>query len=198
MKEDDGGELGTIPNEKYKKFFAKFAEIETLDVTQWKVAHILAYFCKKYKETYGVDYSWKFNNESPTKCFEVWQINTLSAKLSANPKILRDYIDWIYANLVPKLKNKFRSVSILTKEETVIDYKMNVLLADKKNLTVDRSSILPSEYRKVLNEVANININTYGDLAFVSQMEPLPDNIAQALEKMIEMGFDKDTLKRIV
>ena len=57
-KKDDetGGELTPIPNDKYKKFFAKFEEIETLDVSQWKVAHILGYFCKKYKETYGVHF----------------------------------------------------------------------------------------------------------------------------------------------
>jgi hypothetical protein len=196
--EDTGGELTTIPNEKYKKFFAKFEEIETLDVSHWKVAHILGYFCKKYKETYGVDYSWKFNNPSPTKCFEVWQVNTLAAKLSANPKILRDYIDWVYQTYVPRTKSKFRSVSFITKDEAVQDYKMNVLLAGQKSLHVDRSTPLPPNYIEILLDLAKLNIKTYGDLAFVSQMDPLPENIAQAMAKLAEFGLDQEVLKRIV
>lgn len=197
-KTDDGGELNPIPNDKYKKFFEKFGEIETLDVSQWKVAHILGYFCKKYKETYGLDYSWKFNNQSPTKCFEVWQANTLAAKLSANPKILRDYIDWVFTNYVPKTKARFRSVSFITKDETVQDYKMNVLLAGQKNLQVDRSTSLPSNYSDIMREIGNVNVNTYGDLAFLAHMDPMPDNIAQALEKLAEFGLDQNVLKRIV
>jgi hypothetical protein len=196
--EESGGELTTIPNEKYQKFFAKFTEIETLDVSQWKTAHVLAYFCKKYKETYGVDYSWKFNNPSPAKCFEVWQFNTLCAKLSANPKILRDYIDWVYQNEVPKIKTKFRSISFITQDDRVINYKMNVLLAGQKNLHVDRSTPLPATYTDILKETAKINILTYGDLAFVAQMEPLPDNISQAIQQLKDLGFDIDVLKRIV
>jgi len=198
MTNDDGGALGPIPNEKYRKFFDKMKEIDTLDVSQWKVAHILGYFCKKYKQTYGIDYSWKFNNQSPTKCFEVWQANTLAAKLSANPKILRDYIDWVFQNYVPKTKARFRSVSFITKEETVLDYKMNVLLAGQKNLQVDRSTHLPSIYTDILREVAGLSISTYGDLAFVSQMDPMPEKISLAIDKMVAAGFDVEVLRRIV
>ncbi len=195
---DDGGDLSPIPNDKYKKFFEKFAEIDTLDVSQWKVAHILGYFCKKYKQTYGIDYSWKFNNQSPTKSFEVWQANTLAAKLSANPKILRDYIDWVFVNYVPKTKARFRSVSFITKDEIVQDYKLNVLLAGQKNLQVDRSTALPSNYAEIMKEVGGVNVSTYGDLAFLSHMDPMPDNIAKAMEKLAEFGLDKEVLKRIV
>jgi hypothetical protein len=198
MTNNDGGDLNPIPNEKYKKFFEKFAEIETLDIAQWKVAHLLGYFCKKYKETLGTDYSWKFNNQSPTKCFEVWQINTLAAKLSANPKILKDYIDWAFANLVVGKKYRPRSISFITKEEVVIPYKMNVLLAGQKSLNVDRSTPLPATYRDILKNVASLNINTYGDLAFVLQMDPLPENVAEATNQMTTQGFDKEVLKRIV
>jgi hypothetical protein len=195
---DDGGELSPIPNDKYKKFFDKFAEIETLDVSQWKVAHILGYFCKKYKQTYGIDYSWKFNNQSPTKSFEVWQINTLAAKLSQNPKILRDYIDWVYTNYVPKTKARFRSVSFITKDEIVQDYKMNILLAGQKNLQVDRSTHLPPNYIETMKDIGGINVTTYGDLAFLAHMDPMADNIAKAMEKLAESGLDKEVLKRIV
>lgn len=191
-------ELNSIPNEKYKKFFDKFLEIETLDIAQWKSAHLLGYFCKKYKEVYNIDYPWKFNHQSPSKCFEVWQFNTLCAKLSANPKILKEYIDWAYLNLVPKAKRRLTSISFLTKDEVLIPYKMNILLGNKKNLQVDRSAILPSQFKDILKEIAQLDINTYGDLSFISQMDPQPNNLSLALEKMIEQNFDMDVLKRIV
>jgi hypothetical protein len=196
--EETGGELTAIPNDKYRKFFDKFAEIETLDVSQWKVAHLLGFFCKKYKETYGIDYSWKFNNQSPSKSFEVWQMNTLAAKLSANPKILRDYINWAYQNIVPKAKRRLTSISFLTKDEVVNDYKLNVLLAGQRNSNVDRSASLPTIYQDILQQTAGITISTYGDLAFISQAEPLLDNIILALDQMVEAGFDREVLKRIV
>lgn len=194
---DDGGELSTIPNDKYKKFFAKFAEIETLDVKDWKVAHVLGYFCKKYKEAYGVEYSWKFNNPTPTKCFEVWQANTLAAKLSANPKILKEYIDWVYLKHVDKAKRRLTSISFMTHDNVVVDYKMNVLLAGKKDLHIDRSTPLPKDYQSIFEE-AGTTIRTYGELAFVSQMDPMPEALASAFSKIQEKGFEQEILKRIV
>jgi|ERR1035437_1865574 hypothetical protein len=191
-------EFSNVPNEKYKKFFDKFTEIKTLDVAQWKPTHLLAYFCKKYKETYGVDYGWKFNNPAPSKCFEVWQIGVLSSKLSANPKILKDYIDWVYENIVPQAKRRLTSISFMTKEEVVINYKLNVLFAGQKGSDIDRSTPLPSNYQDVLKEIAGLSISTYGDLAFMSQVDPMPDNLRDALNKMSDSGFDKDVLRRIV
>lgn len=195
--EDTGGELTTIPNEKYEKFFAKFAEVETLEVSQWKVAHLLGYFCKKYKETYGVDYPWKFNNPNPNKCFEVWQLNTLVAKLSANPQILKDYIDWAYQKLVPQAKRRLTSISFMTKDEVVNPYKMNVLLNGKKNLHVDRSTPLPINHTVTLAG-HGLRLYTYGELAFISQMDPMPDNVSAAIRDIVEAGFDMEILKRIV
>lgn len=195
---DDAGELSSIPNDKYRKFFAKFEETATLDVKDWKAAHLLGYFCQKYKQAYGVEYSWKFNNPSPTKCFEVWQLNVLVSKLSQNPQILKDYIDWGFANLVPKAQRRLTSISFLTKEEVIIPYKMKVLLGGKKDLHIDRSTFLPDNYREVLRMPTGTHISTYGDLAFIAQMDPLPNEIALAIEKIVEMGFDMEVLKRIV
>jgi hypothetical protein len=195
--EETGGELTSVPNEKYQKFFDKFDEIDTLPIEQWKLAHLLGYFCRKYKETYQMEYPWKFNNPNPNKCFEVWQMNTLVSKLSQNPKILRDYIDWAYNNLVPKAKRRLTSLSFMTKDEVVNPYKMDVLLGGKKNLHVDRSTQLPLSYVEVLAQ-HGYRLTSYGDLAFLSQMDPMPPEMAVALQELEHAGFDMDTLKRIV
>jgi hypothetical protein len=203
--EDTGGELTAIPNEKYEKFFAKFAEVETLEVSQWKVAHLLGYFCKKYKDTYGVAYPWKFNNPNPNKCFEVWQMNTLVAKLSANPQILKDYIDWAYQKLVPQAKRRLTSISFMTKDEVVNPYKMNVLLGGKKSLNTDRSTPLPQEYKDIISfGLGGKNVGTYGDLAFLHHMYSSDPNSEAGkiwmgiIDTLKQVGFDTEIIGRIV
>lgn len=192
-----GGELGDAPNNQYSKFFAKFSEIENLDVMQWKPVHILAYFCKKYKETYSIDYKFKFNSPAPSKCFEVFQIKKLASLLTSQPHLLKEYIDWVYLHKVIKAKRRLTSISFMTNEGIVNEYKFNVLLAGNKNSSIERSTPLPDKYLSVLNEIG-LAIKTYGDLAFASQMSPLPDNIELALLQIESLGFDRDILGRIV
>lgn len=196
-KEVTGGELTDYPNDQYKKFFEKFSEIDSLDVAQWKPVHILAYFCKKYKDQYATNYQFKFNSPSPTKCFEVFQVKKLAAGLTANPALLKEYIDWIYLNKVVKAKRRLTSISFMTNDGVMHEYKMNVLLSGKKNLNVDRSTPLPDKYKQAFAAI-KLSINTYGDLAFVSQMDPMPDDIKGAVAQIQELGFDMDILKRIV
>jgi len=194
--EETGGELSNIPNDKYRKFFDKFTEIETLEVEQWKPVHLLAYFCKKYKETYDTNYAWKFNDPNPSKCFEVWQLSRIAANISANPKLIKDYIDWAYQNLVPKATRRFTSISFITKDYTMNNYKMNVLLSGKRNLSVSRTTTLPANYKAIFEEIG-VFADNYGDLAFLSQMEQTPE-MASAFQKLEQAGFDKDILERIV
>jgi hypothetical protein len=195
-KEATGGELTDYPNEKYRQFFAKFAEIETLKVEEWKPVHVLAYFCKKYQEQYGTKYQFKFNSPSPTKCFEVFQIKKLCMLLSSNPKILKEYIDWIYLTKVVQAKRRLTSISFMTHEGLTQDYKMNILLAGKKNLNVDRSTPLPNEYRDIFQEIG-VSINNYGELAFLAHMAQT-SQMTKAFQKIEELGFDKEVLERIV
>lgn len=197
MKINKDLELGNAPNDKYAKFFEKFKEIDTVPVERWNATHILAYFCKKYKEQYNIDYTFKFNSPSPVKCFEVFQVKRLALTLTANPVLLRDYIDWIYLNKVAKAKRRLTSISFMTNEGVVAEYKTGVLLAGKKNLNVDRSTPLPAKFKSVFQE-AGTTLNTYGDLCFVSQMDPLSAELTAAMQKIEELGFDKEVLGRIV
>ena len=196
-KEVTGGELTDYPNDQYKKFFEKFPEIETLDVKEWKTVHVLSYFCKKYKDTYDKSYPFKFNSPSPSKCFEVFQVKKLASMLTANPTLLKQYIDWVYENKVIKAKRRLTSISFMTVEGLVNEYKFNVLLCGKKNLNVDRSTPLPDKYKFIFQN-ANVNISTYGELAFVSQMSEMPFELIGAFQQIEELGFDKEVLTRIV
>lgn len=196
-KESTGGELTDYPNEQYKKFFDKFAEIDKLDVKDWKPVHILAYFCKKYQEQYNVKYQFKFNNPAPMKCFEVFQTKKLASMLTANPALLKEYIDWVYETKVVKAKRRLTSISFMTVEGVVNEYKFNVLLAGKKNLNVDRSTPLPEKYQAAFTK-AGVSLKTYGELAFLNQMEDQSFEILGAFIEIEALGFDKEVLKRIV
>jgi hypothetical protein len=196
-KEITGGELTDCPNEQYRKFFEKFKEIETLDVNEWKPVHLLGYFCKKYKETYDVDYKFKFNSPSPSKCFEVFQIKKLAYSLTEQPRLLKEYIDWIYLNKVVKAKRRLTSISFMTNDGIMSEYKFNVLLSGKKNINVNRSTALPEQYKMVFQE-AGLSISTYGEMAFVSQMSELSQELVNAFSQIESLGFDKEMLERIV
>jgi len=198
IEDQTGGELVDIPNDKYKKFFEKFNEINSVELTAWKPVHLIGFFCAKFKEAYGTDYKFKFNSPSPSKCFEVFQIKKLSQMLSSQPNILKEYIDWIFKEKVEKDGKKFRSISFITSEDIVKEYKMNVLMSDKP---IDRSTKLSDEMVLLFNEgdwEESGLISTYGDLAFfIKAYENSPyftTRIEYAKEKY---NFDFSILEKI-
>jgi hypothetical protein len=196
--EETGGELKKVPNEAYEKLFAKFAEIETLPVEQWKPAHLLGYFCKRYQDTFGVSYSFKFNHPTPSKSYEVFRINSLAAKLSAKPQILKDYIDWIFQEKVVKGKRRFTSIAFITDDEKLNYYKMNVLLA-KRSSTFGRSTPLPEQYRDIIDRLVEEGaISTYGDLAFYDQAYDGEEWWSKLMTELQAIGFDPSILETIV
>jgi hypothetical protein len=193
-KKEEDIEISVIPNDKYKKFFEKFKEIDKLETKEWKMTHVLGYFANRYKQTYGVDYSWKFNTPLPSKCVEVFRLNALASKLSSQPEILKDYIDWVFINKVPLAQKRFSSISFLTKDEFAFEYKA-ILLAPQQSV-VSRATMLPEKYKTVFKD-CETPINTYGDLAFIVQVPTLSDNMSLAIKKIEQLGFDKTILDKI-
>jgi len=197
MKDDLNISLSGAPNTKYEKFFEKFSEINTLDVNSWNVTHLLGYFCKKYQETYKTPYKFKFNSPSPTKCFEVFQMKKLASLLTSQPKLLRDYIDWVYETKVVKAKKKLTSISFMTHEGLILEYRDSVLMAGQKGEALDRSKNLPDNYKAIFAK-AGVTLSTYGELAFLSQMTEQSNEIVNAFNELVGAGFNKDILSKIV
>jgi hypothetical protein len=197
--------LSDVPNKKWQEFFGKFSEIETLPVEQWKVPQVLGYFTKKYQEVFGKPYQFKFNTPLPLKSFEVWQVKSLSGKLSSKPQILKNYIDWFYQE-INKNKKRFTSISAITKDEYVNTYKWSVLTSDRQIATVDRSAPLPELYQKIFAETDFALTNTYGDLSFLYRAYQSCNvfenetfiQMEKMFNKLIELGFDISILERIV
>lgn len=190
-----GGNLNEVPNDYYRKFFDKFEEINVLKIEDWKPVHLLAYFCQKYQNSYGSKYKFKFNSPTPSKCFEVFQIKKLAMNLTSDPVLLKEYIDWVYDNKVVKTKKRLTSISFMTNEGVVNEYKINVLLSSDHKLSIDRTIPLPDKYKTVFESIG-FPINTYGELAFIYQMDD--EKIVEAFLQIESMGFDKSKLEKIV
>lgn len=56
---------------------------------------------------------------------------------------------------------------------------------------------MPDNY-KVIFKSAGANISTYGELAFISQMNEMPFELIGAFQQIEMVGFDKEILSRIV
>jgi hypothetical protein len=156
-----GGSLTDLPNDKYKKFFNQFEEHKSLTVEMWRPVDILAYFCDKYKNTYEVNYTFKFNSPSPSKCFEMFQIKKLAQLISSKPLVLKAYIDWIFNSKINTKKNRFTSISFLTREEHIKEYKWKILpTLNTINRTTPLSDTIKQNFSK-------FNIQTFGELALM-------------------------------
>lgn len=194
--------ISKIPNEYYRKFFEKFKEIETLPIKDWRAVHCLAYFCKKYQQQYGVEYQFKFNVPQPSKSYELFRINSLGSNLSTDPVILKNYIDWIFAEQVKKLKKRFTSISFLNKEEFLSYYKRKYFSGNTNSLK--RTTELPQEFLDVL-QAEYPTLKTYGDLSFMQQAYNsggFPEHTVRQwndiLSKLEQVGLKMETLSKLV
>lgn len=191
-------QFSDAPNENYQKLFNKFNEIETLDVSQWNVTHILGYFCKQYHNLYNIPYKFKFNTSAPSKCFEVFQIKKLSTLLTSQPVLLKEYIDWVFKNKVINAKKRLTSISFLNTESFLKEYKFTILLNQNNNKTIDRSTALLDKYKEICNKFNYNSIDNFGDLSFLFQVHPKDSNLENLFKELESSGLDLNILSKIV
>ena len=175
--------------QKYEKLFSSFNEIDSIPVEEWKSNHVLGYFIKKYKKQYNIDYSFKFDKPQPSKCFEVFTIKRLGENLTTKPTVLKDYIDFVFDNFVKKAKRRITSVSFLLTEKFLIEYKKVYFNNQGKQENINRYTELPSKFA-----MPEINVNTWGDLAFIARSGSHIDKI----KHLISIGLDISILERVI
>ena len=195
MAKEKEVELGEYPSPKWEAFIIKGSKFAEIGVASWKAAEILGYWCFKFKEAFGKEYQWKFNTPTPNKAYEVFRLNTCVHRLSSNPQILKDYIDWIFNQRVKIDKKTFRSIAFLTADEQLSWYRTHILFAGQTNMNIDRSTTLPPNIKEA---VIGIGCNTFGDLAFLMKSGLDTDEIKDAKQKLEEAKFDFAVLDKIV
>jgi hypothetical protein len=195
MSEPDlGGSLQDLPNEKYKKFFDSFAEIDSLEISKWKVNHLIGYFCKLYKQKYQIDYKFKFNSPAPSKCYEVFQVKKLGQILTSDPVKLKKYIDWAFEEKSKFAKRRITSIAFLSTDYLVTEYKLKYLAGDLSDQKIDRTTLIPPEYMSIITRY-KYQISTYGELAFVFQMKD--ESADSMLQELAALGLNIEEVKKI-
>lgn len=176
-------------SEHYKKFFNKFREIDTVSIKEWKVVHLLAYLCRKYEAYYGLKYSFRFNNPTPSKSYEVYQIKKLASMLSSDPQILKNYLDWVFDKKIFEKKKIITSLGYFTHIDIVNDFKFKFLFNKKEILRTDR---LEQNIVSICTRHGH-HVKTYGDLAFIKRML----NQEDLFSELLNIKFPIDILDKI-
>jgi hypothetical protein len=198
MQDNPTIDISSSPSPQYEKFFAKFSEIDSLPVNEWKINHLLAFFCKLYKTHYTIDYTFRFDNKAPSKSYEVFQMNRLAKMLSKQPSILKDYIEWFFVEKLIAKKKRITSLALMTEISIVNEYKFKFLLNTSKS-SIDRTSKLPINVLSIVEKFDN-SIKTYGELAFAklyADSNPTDTKYAEVFTQLVANGFDTKILERI-
>lgn len=173
----------------YQKFFDKFNQIETLQVNEWKVVHLLSYLCKRYESYYGLKFTFSLKG-SPSKSREVYEITKLGHQLSTDPIILKHYIDWVFDTKIIERKKRITSLGYFTHTDIVNEYKFKFLFNKK---IIGRTDLLPIKVKEICHNNGH-TISTYGELSFLKKI-PNQDKMFQDLTSI---GFDVNGLDKIV
>lgn len=193
-KKKDVAEVIEVPT-AWKKYLAKFSEIETTKVSQWTSNHQLAYICKMYESTYGQKYSFSFV-KPPSRCTELFFVKRMMASLmTTNPKKIKNYIDWVFEQKIIAKGVKIRSLGLFTTVGFVNEF--NMYNAEKNKIY--KHTQLPDEYQEIANSM-ELSVNTYGDLAFVKQAiasDPESESrkpYKMLFHKLLSVGFEENVL----
>jgi len=153
-----------FPSKAWEVFYNKLNEFENIPVKDWKANNLLGYFCKKYKDKYGVEFALTISG-APSKSYEVSLIKKMGMMIDSNPEVIKEYIDWSFQKHVEQRKKKITSLGFFTHKDIVNDFKFNVLIRKSQHGEITRSTILPDEVENLMKE-NNLPIHTWGDLSF--------------------------------
>lgn len=198
MAEDKITEVNELLSKPWQKFLAKFKDIETLAVSEWKEAQLLGYFCKRYETCFDQKFALSFRG-APSKCNEIYMIKKTMAMLnSTDATVIHDYVDWIFDCKIIPGKIKIRSIGFLTTPGFGNEFNTY----RTKKARVSKSTQLPIKYQQCADEL-NLPVATYGDLAFIKMaIDQSPDSESRAPYKilfkdLIALGFEPETLNNL-
>jgi hypothetical protein len=182
-------------NKHWQKFFSKFAEIDTLDPTEWKEVHVLSYICRRFEQKFGRKFSVTIKG-APGKSPDIYIIKTIYAALNRpNMRLLKDYVDWVFDHKVGK--SPFYKIGFFSAAGFA-----NEFLDSRRKIAVswERSTPVPAVYKTIASELG-IVINTYGDLAFIQMsLDRFEDKTSPnyiLMGNLDVMGLDINRLRKL-
>lgn len=146
----------------WQKFFQKFEEAETIKASTWKEVHALGYICNRFEKLHEQKFAVTIKN-APTKSPDIYMVKRVMAMLNTTDmRVMKEYIDWVYDNRIVPKKVHFKKIGYFATSEFVNDF----LFQRKKAKQISRTMEVPENYKEIASQFG-IDINTYGDLAFL-------------------------------
>lgn len=185
-----------LVSKPWLKFLAKFTQIKTLPLPEWKEVHLLAFFCQRFEILYQKKFALSFRG-APSKCTEIYMIKRTMAMLdTTNPEIIHNYINWIFEKKIIPQKLKIRTIGFLTTPGFGNEFQN---FQEESNKII-RSTQLPESYVRIAQNL-DIQISTYGELAFIKMaldQTPSRTSYKTLLDNLIQIGFKPLILNSLV
>lgn len=145
------------------KFFERIRGFNDIEVSKWADQEILGYLCSKYEQLYGHSFSFSLKG-SPSRCDEMFAIKKIKMVLNSdNPKLIKEYIDWVFASKLEGKQTKIVSMKYFMTPGICNEFKHHHIKKSK----ISRTTQLPNDVINAFAEESHPEINTYGDLAFI-------------------------------
>jgi hypothetical protein len=190
---DDGS-----PNGFWLKFKFKLSMYDCDNISEWKEYHFLGHILKRYKDYMGIEFTLSYSS-SPTKCPELFCIKRMISFLGVDDnQTIKDYIDFVFDHYIIPKKVSLTSIAYFFTTNFIFEFKNKF----RKESRITRSTELPPDFKKVINDL-NIDVSTYGDLAFAKiAVENDPGNnelviYTKMFDELKSIGFDDGVLGRL-
>lgn len=185
-----------LPNAYWRKFKDRLDSYMDTPIEQWKEDHFLGHILNKYKAQMDAEYPLSYSGP-PTKSKEIYCIRRMMLGLGTeNPIIIKDYIDWVFETKITPQKLIISSIAFFFTTDFILKFKQ---FQRQKN-KITRATELPENY-KCLAASLDVEVNTYGDLAFAKvAIDNDPQNelylpYQNLLSELSKLGFNEKMLQ---
>lgn len=107
-----------------------------------KPSCLIGYFCHKFKEFYGYDYTFEYSNPIPYKSKDFMMARRILAMMNADANDARVYIRWVFEKKVRSTKYTVTSLGFFASAPFVNEYKA----AKARSKVLKRSTPIPKEF----------------------------------------------------
>ena len=198
VKKISGLNADGTPNAFWKKFKCKLALYDSDDISKWQEYHFLGHILKRYQDYMGIEFTLSYSS-GPSKCSELFCVKRMISFLGTDDnQTIKDYIDFVFDQYIIPKKVSLSSIAYFFTTNFIFEFKKKF----RKETKITRSTLLPQNCKSVVTNL-NLDVSTYGDLAFAKiAVENDPNNneleiYTKMFDELKSIGFDDSVLGRL-
>lgn len=149
----------------WEQYHDRWKDKECWDKPSDKPSCVIGYFCHKFKEFYGYDYTFDYSNPIPYKSKDFIMARRILTMFNADANDAKIYIRWVFAKKVRSTKYTITSLGFFASAPFVNEYKA----AKAYSKVLRRSTKLPDHFlnwcQTYYPDVLEVhNLETWNDL----------------------------------